>query len=610
MREPFFRTRTRRAIADDARDELESWIDERADALIAEGLAPDDARRRALDEFGDLPASRQYAERQDNAADRRIRLGQAIEELGSDIRIAARTLARTPAVTAVVLLTFALGIGAATAVFSVVHALLIRPLPYGHEAALVQLQPVEHGVVRPEARYSAAALVALRDRTTSFTAIAAIGSGNAVLRDHGDPEQVVSGSVALGAFEVLQAKAAIGRTFSIGDESSPIHRGVVLLDGLWRRRFGADPAIVGRTIALGADRREVIGVMPPAFRVPTYEAVELVTAHDLSSILQSPTDAHVRVHRLLGRLKPGVSEEAAQADVDGVMRNLQREFPRAYGGLDTRVVPIRTAVAGAARPRLLVLMGAAVFVLLIACANVAGILLSRALARRRELAVRMALGAGRMRLARQFLAEGAVLALLGAALGLFVAEAGVVALRQMAAAALPAGTTFALEPRVLAFAIAAAMLSALASAMVPALRATRTASVPLSRDEGRASASRAGRRLRLALVAAQLAISVVLLVGAGLFVRALMRLSTLDVGYATESRVDVPASVRPNALRGRAGCVLGCAVRRTARAARRDLDRGRQHPDERPEHRDRTRGRRPNGHQRTSARRALHVCVR
>ena len=206
-------------------------------------------------------------------------------------------------------------------------------------------------------------------------------------------------------------------------------------------------------------------------------------------------------------------------------------------GIDTRVVPIRTAVAGDARPRVLMLMGAAVFVLLIACANVAGILLSRAIARRHELSVRVALGAGRRRLIRQFLAEGAVLAIFGAGLGLLVAERGIAALQQIAATALPAGTVFALEPRVVLFAIGAAVSAAFVASLVPALGATSRVSSALRRDEGRASPSPASRRLRLGLVAAQLAVSVVLLIGAGLFLRTFHRLSALDLGYATEQAV-------------------------------------------------------------------------
>jgi putative ABC transport system permease protein len=537
MRDPIIPTRSRAQIAADNRAELDGWIDERVAHLVSRGMTRDDARRLALEEFGDMPTAQRYGEAQDVAADRRFRMVRWLEELASDLRIAARTLARTPTVTLVVLLTFALGIGATTAVFSVVHALLLRPLPYGGESSLVYLPAVDNGVIRPGlggARHSAFAWMALRERTQSFAGIAAVSMGNGVLRGNGDPEQLWFGVLSTNALDVLQARPALGRGFRESDVAESAHSVVILLDGLWRRRFGADSSIIGRLIDFGGQQREVIGVMPPGFRVPTYEQSELIGPQIFRNILRNPDAARNRAFRLVGRLEPGVTTALAQADMNRAMRTLQTELPQSFVGIETRAVPIRAAVVGEARPRLLVLMGAATFVLALACANVAGVLLSRAMARRHELAVRVALGAGRRRLVRQFLAEGTVLAAIGAGLGLVVAQLGIVALRQIAETALPAGTTFALEPTVVSFALGAAIASAFVSALIPAFGATNAIGSALRRDSGRTSPSRANRRMRLGLVAGQLAVSVVLLVGAGLFVRTLRQLAALDLGYSTE----------------------------------------------------------------------------
>ena len=536
MDEPIVPTRSPERIAADIRNEVDGWIDERTEALIARGMTPEAARGQAFEEFGDRTAAERYARGQDASADRRIRIGLWLEELAADLRIAARTLLRTPAVTLVVLLTFGLGVGATTAVYSVVHAMFVRPLPYADEDRLAWLPALEHGVVGGTGlgagRHSAVALAALRERTVSFEAIAGISTGMVLLAEGGEPEQVFGASVSGNGFEVLGARAAIGRAFTPADETQD--NVVVLLHSLWTRRFGADSDVVGRSIEMSGERRMVIGVMPPTFRVPTYEAAEYLTPWDNARILRNPNNAQVRVLRLFARRKPGVSEAAAQADVNHVMRGLAEEYPRTHGGSGAGIVPIRQAVAGSARPRLLALMGASAFLLLIGCANVAGILFARAMARRHELSVRIALGAGRRRLVRQFLAEGVVLAVAGAGLGMVIAQAGIMTLRQRVDAALPAGTTFALEPWVVTFAAGTAAIAALAASLVPALAAARLRSVVLRREQGRASQGQGARRLRLGLVSGQLAIAAVLLIGTGLFARTLQRLAGLDLGYRTE----------------------------------------------------------------------------
>src|SRR5262245_2218835 len=550
MPDPIDWPRSRDRIAADNRAEVEGWSEERVADLTAQGMPLEDARRRAREEFGDVDRATRYAERQDVLASIRRRLRVWVEEIGGDVRIAARTLARTPTVTAVVLLTFALGIGATTAVYSVVHAMLLRPLAFGNESSLMWIATTDNGVIRPGAggaRVSGAGVAALMEHTTSFTGFVSVSQGTYVFADVDRREQIIGASFTVDGFDVLEAYPAIGRAFTAADvDVQP--QPVILLDELWRGRFGADSGIIGRRIEIDGERCEVIGVMQPGFRVPTYEAAELLSPAVNRRAIPSPAYVNawqVRIGRVFGRLKAGVTREAAEADVRRAMRGVQSEFPRTHAGVEARLVPIRNALTGKAKPRLLVLLGAATFVLLIACANIAGILLARAMARRHEMAVRVVLGAGRRRLARQFLAEGVVLAIVGAGLGLAFAQIGIVALRRIASASLPMGTTFALEPRVLAFAIGIAVIAALSTSLVPALGATRVNGVAL-RHEPRITDSRASRRLRLGLVGAQLAIAVVLLVGAGLFVRTLRGLAAIDLGYSTERIITFrPRFIRP-----------------------------------------------------------------
>ena len=536
-------TRSPNRISEDNRAELSGWLEERAAELVAQGVEPEVARRRALEEFGDVTGAELYATRQDRSADLRARLRLGIEELISDLRIAARTLARTPTITLVLLLTFGLGLGAPTAIFSVVHAVLLRPLPYGDEGSLVYLERFDRRTQKPVGRHTPLAILALKEQTTSFTGVAGVGpGGHAIAGDQG-AEFVTGAEVTVNTLDLLGVRPALGVTMQPGDGaegSDPADGGVVVLsDALWRRQFGADSGVLGRRVDFSGWSKRVIGVMPPAFRVPTYERAEYLYVRDLEGFRRRYPEAagKVAMSRAFARLKPGRTVSAAQADVDRVMLALEREHPRVYGGQGTRVVPIRDAVIGTVRPQLLLLMTASGILFLVACANVAGVTLSLAIARSHELSIRVALGAGRRRLVRQLLTEGLAIGIVGASLGLVTAQLGIFALRKMSASVLPAGTSFGVAKEVLGFAIAFALAGALGSSLVPAFAATRVPPVALRREERRSTGSRTNRRLRLVLVAGQLAVTLALLCGGGLLLRTLHRLSSLDRGYEIDNRL-------------------------------------------------------------------------
>lgn len=525
-------TRRRRRIADDVRHEIIGWLEEREAELRAAGASPEDAARRAREEFGDITATQQYCESMDAQAQRvavwRRWTGEATQDLG----IAVRTMARSPALSVVLLLTIALGVGATTAIYSVVHAVLLRALPYRDESALFQLHSVDNGEMGSMGQLSSAAYLALREQTRAFDGVAAVMFGSGTLTGDGVPENVSGGRVTSALFDILGVRALLGRTFVAGDDSAGAEPIVLLGHDIWRRRYGGDPSIVGRTIQLSAVSRRVVGVMPPAFVLPFIGESELWTPLDLSGILANPDRAHkFRALQIVGRVRADMTSAAAQADVDRVMAILRADRPDAHTGIEARLVALRDVTTGQVRPALLVLMGAAVLLLLIACANIASVLLARTIARQPELAMRAALGAGRGRIARQLLVESLALSLIGGTLGAALAVFGVRALRVMGERALPSGIPIAVDQPVLWVALGASVLCGAVFGFVPALVGGRTGLSSLAGSGQRGSEGRPRLRLRRGLVMAQVALSVTLLVCAGLLTRSLENIAGVDLGY-------------------------------------------------------------------------------
>lgn len=472
----------------------------------------------------------------------------------NDLAYALRGLFRTPGFTLVAVLTLALGMGANTAIFSLVDRLLLRPLPLPEPGRLMVVTEFSAGSGAPRDNLSWPDFEDLRRDAASFTGLAATRNAGVNLTGDGEPEQLRAGMVTPNFFDVLQVAPRLGRTFT-GEEGKPGGpRGVLLTDALWRRRFGADPAVVGRSLRLDGEDVPVLGILPPAFEFP----YQLRGAELFLPLALSPDQLKSRGSHFLGgvgRLKPGVTVEAARQEVSALVARLAQAYPETNTNYAGKVVPLQEEVVRRSRPLLWTLLGAVGFVLLIACANVANLLLARSAGRERELAIRAALGADRRRLVLQLLTESLVLGFAGGILGLLLAQAAAAGLLQLLPLRVPAGEAL-LDGRVLAFTAALALGTALVFGALPALQATRADLQEGLREGAKGSASPVHQRLRAGLVAAEVALATALLVSAGLMLRSLWDLERVDPGFRPEgvavASLDLPARKYPGAAARRA----------------------------------------------------------
>ena len=527
-----FRLSTRRASAKQAHSEIELHIDLKVQELIAAGMSPEDARKAALQAFGDREAIEADVARLRDATIRDRNRRDWFDELSMDLKVGLRGFLRAPGFTIAALLTLALGIGANTAIFSVMRSVLLRPLPYPNSEQLVQIWADHRALGRAEPEWlSPPDFLDLREQNRTFSSMAAYVRWGPDLTGVGDPEGI-QGIIASGNyFDMLGARPALGRLLTMADDDPAAPAVVVLSDALWRRRFGADSSIINKTITLSGTPAIVVGVLPREFRAPFLGEAHVFAAFQ-RPLTSAPCQRGCVTWRAIGRMKPGVTIAAAQADYAGIAKRLEAEYPATNTKVGAWLIPLHEQLTGESRTGVLALSGAVALVLLIGCVNLAGLLLVRGAGRSREFSVRTALGAGRGRIVRQLLTEHALLAIVGGALGLALGVAG----SNVAGALVPESVRLVQEigvdTTVVLFAVGMTVLSAMLFGLAPAWYAVRGSVMNVLRGGAR-STRRADTRLRSGLVVAQLSLAVVLLAGAGLLMRSFMLMQSADVGYRT-----------------------------------------------------------------------------
>jgi putative ABC transport system permease protein len=516
----------------DVEAELSFHLEMRIKELVERGEAPARARELALARFGDYERSRSQCVEIDERRGRHMVRTEYLAELRQDIGYALRMLRRTPAFTAVAVLTLALGIGANSAIFSVVYGVLLESLPFRNAEEVYRIR-----TLYPDGTpYSLSApdFMSVREDNRVFEHVEAYSAGTFTLLGAGEPIEIQASNVSDGLFRLLGLPIAIGRDF-LPEEHEPGRGSVTVLDhGFWQRRFGGDRNVLGRTVSVGGSPYTIVGVLARGARLPSepdmYAPLEYGEAFNASTA----TRRRAEFLAVLGRAKPGVGASQIDGELRRIGTRLQTAFPQTNGSLTFTAISLPELLLGGVRTPLLMLLGAVGFVLVVACANVANLLLARGSARQQELAVRAALGAGRGRLLRQLLTEAVVLGLTGGAVGLAIAHLGTRALVSARPADIPRLEEVGLNGTVVLFTLAVTLVVSIGFGILPALQA---AGVNLTRALGegsRGGASGAGHRMRASLVVAEMALAVVLLTGAGLLIRSFVQLLRVNPGFTVE----------------------------------------------------------------------------
>jgi putative ABC transport system permease protein len=517
-----------RRVERDLDDEVRAAFDLLVDEKIATGMRSEDARRAATLEIGRVDIVKEQV--------RAARVGAGLDTLLQDIRHSLRLFRRAPGFTAVAIMTLAFGIGANAAIFGALKSVLLDPLPYADASRLVHV----YGPL------SAGTITEIAQRQRSFDNLAAFtpSTSDAVFGGEEGARSARIAWVAPGLFHTLGVSATIGRTFRKEDSTSglvplsggqlaPDTAGVALVThAAWERLFAGDPDVLGRDVRINGVPRTVIGVLPSDFIGPM-GAADFYLAFDLGPVIANPvTVRRAQWLAAVGRLRPGVTYGDAQREVAGIWADLASTYPEDNGSLNVTTKPLRDAMAGDTRTPLVLLMASAAFVLLIACANLAGALLSRSISRHKEFAIRVALGAGRLRLVRQLLTESTILALAGGAAGVLVANAMLSLVRNLAPSVLPAYADLSLDSGAMIVTALIAVCTGLGFGVAPAFAVDRLDAQRILRDATRGmSEGRRSRRLRGALVAAQVALCAGLLAGAALLTRSLWNMTTAPLGF-------------------------------------------------------------------------------